>query len=167
MPRLVSASNLQLAEAGQRQVEAEALQFAEFEAEQFVVPAGVQRQLVVGNDVGPLLRLAQSGKLDHRHRRHAELPRRQQPAVAGNDAVVAVDQDRVRPAELADRGGDLRHLRIASASGRSWRTGSEPRQDGTPPRECDRPTGRDYASPQSPQVSAPRKKYRNHRDLAA
>ena len=48
---------------------------------------------------------------------HAELPRRQQPAVAGNDAVVAVDQDRVGPAELADRGGDLRHLRIAVRPG--------------------------------------------------
>ena len=112
VPRLVSASDLQLAEAGQRQVEAEALQLAELEAEQLVVPAGVQRQLVVGNDQRPLLRLAQAGKLDDRHRRHAELPRRQQPPVPGDDAVVAVDQDRVGPAELADRGGDLRHLRV-------------------------------------------------------
>ena len=38
--------------------------------------------------------------------------RRQEPAVARNDAVVAVDQDRVGPAELADRGSDLRDLSI-------------------------------------------------------
>lgn len=50
------------------------------------------------------------GKLDHRHFGHAELPRRQQPPMAGNDAVVAIDQHRVRPAELADRSCYLRHL---------------------------------------------------------
>ena len=33
--------NLILAEAGQRQIEAERIQFAEFEAKQFIVPAGV------------------------------------------------------------------------------------------------------------------------------
>jgi hypothetical protein len=31
----------------------------------------------------------------------------------GDDPVLAVDQDRVRKAELADAAGDLRDLRIA------------------------------------------------------
>ena len=35
----------------------------------------------------------------------------------GDDAVVAVDQDRVGEAELADRGGDLRHLLVAVRPG--------------------------------------------------
>ena len=37
--------------------------------------------------------------------------------MAGDDAVLAIDQDRVGPAELADRRGDLRHLRIAVRAG--------------------------------------------------
>ena len=49
--------DLVVAEAGQRQVEAEAFEIAELERQQFGIPAGVQRQLVVGDDVGALLRL--------------------------------------------------------------------------------------------------------------
>ena len=48
---------------------------------------------------------------------HAELPRRQQPAVARNDAILAVDQDRVRPAELADGSSDLGDLGIRVRAG--------------------------------------------------
>jgi hypothetical protein len=104
--------DLQLAEAGERQIEAEAAEITEFQSEQILVPAGVQRELVVGNDVCPLLRLAQTGKLDDRYGCHPELPCRQQPPVAGYDAVLAVDQDRVGEAELADRRGNLRDLRV-------------------------------------------------------
>ena len=68
--------------------------------QQRLVPAGVQRQLVVGQHVGALLRLAQTRELDHRHAVQPQLPGRQQPAMAGDDAVLAVDQDRVGPAEL-------------------------------------------------------------------
>ena len=78
--------------------------------EQGLVPAGVQGELVVGEHVGALLGLAQAGKLDHRHRVKPELPGREQPAMAGDDAVLAVDQDRVGPAERLDGGGDLRDL---------------------------------------------------------
>jgi hypothetical protein len=42
----------------------------------------------------------------------AELSRRQHPAVARDDAILAVGQDRNGPAELADAGHDLRHLSI-------------------------------------------------------
>jgi hypothetical protein len=38
--------------------------------------------------------------------------RRQDPAVAGDDAVLAVDQHRIGEAELAHRGGDLCRLEI-------------------------------------------------------
>ena len=56
-------------------------------------------------------------ELDHRHRREPELPRRQHPAVTGDDAVRAVDQHRIGPAELADRAGDQRHLRLGMGAG--------------------------------------------------
>ena len=108
--------DLELVEAGQRQVEAKLAKVAELEPEQLAVPAGVQRQLVVGDDLGSLLRFAQAGKLDHRHLAHPELAGRQHPAVAGDDAVLAIDQDRVGPAELADGGRDLRHLRVGMRS---------------------------------------------------
>ena len=49
-------------------------------------------------------------QLDHWHLRHTQLPRREQPSMSDDDAVLAVYQNRVGPAELADRGGDLRHL---------------------------------------------------------
>jgi hypothetical protein len=51
-------------------------------------------------------------KLDHRHALQPELPRRQHAAVAGDDAVRAVHEDWIRPAELADARRDLRHLGI-------------------------------------------------------
>ena len=57
---LVSAVELKIVEAGQRQVEAKRAQFREFHAEQFHVPAGIQRQLVVGDDQCPFLGLAEA-----------------------------------------------------------------------------------------------------------
>ena len=51
-------------------------------------------------------------KLDHGHCGHAKFASGKQPTMPGNDAVVAIDQDRVRPPELTDRRSDLRHLRI-------------------------------------------------------
>jgi hypothetical protein len=50
-------AKLQLAEPGQRQIEAAKLQFAELEAEEFAIPARVQRKLVVGEAVSLDLRL--------------------------------------------------------------------------------------------------------------
>ena len=54
-----------------------------------VVPASVERQLVVGQNVGAFLRLAQARQLDHRYRGHPELSRREQPPVARYDAILA------------------------------------------------------------------------------
>ena len=103
---------LALAEADQPEVEAELREIGQLEPQQRLVPAGVQRQLVVGQHIGALLRLAHVRELDHRHPLQPELACRQHPAVPGDDAARAVDQHRVRPAELADAGRDLRHLGI-------------------------------------------------------
>jgi len=48
-------------ETGERQVEPDVAQFAELDPEQVVVPAGRERQTVVGQDVGLLLRWAEVG----------------------------------------------------------------------------------------------------------
>ena len=79
---------LALAEADQPEVEAELGKVRQLEPQQRLVPAGVQRQLVVGQHIGALLRLAHVGELDHRHPLQAELPRRQHPAVPGDDAAL-------------------------------------------------------------------------------
>jgi len=63
--------------------------------------------------VSSLLGLAQMLEPDHRHVGEPQLPCREQPAVAGQDAALLVDQDRVGPAELDHRGCDLVHLLVA------------------------------------------------------
>ena len=117
--QLVAEQRIELErlEAERAEVGAELRQLAELQGEQLAVPAGLLGEPVVGQDVGPLLRLGEVAELDHRHRGEAELPRRQHPAVAGDDAVLAVDQHRVGEAVLADRAGDQRHLRLAVGAG--------------------------------------------------
>ena len=61
----------------------------QLEPQQRLVPARVQRQLVVGQHIRPLLRLAHVRELDHRHPLQPELPCRQHPAVPGDDAALA------------------------------------------------------------------------------
>ena len=113
---LHQARHLFIAEAGEGEIEAEILQRLELSLEEFEVPAGIERQLVVGDDVGLLLGLAQAGEFDHRHLRQAELPGCEQPAVSGDDAIVAVDEDRVGETEGANGGSNLRHLRVGVRS---------------------------------------------------
>ena len=78
--------------------------------QQLLVPAGIERQLVVGEHVGALLRRASCFEANAGHFCHAEQLRRLDPAVAGEDRVLAVDQDRVGEAELLDAVGDLPDL---------------------------------------------------------
>ena len=113
-PAVARQQPLQLAraEADQPEVEAELREIRQLEPQQRLVPAGVQRQLVVGQHVGALLRLAHVRELDHRHPLQTQLPCRQHPAMTGDDAVRAIDQHRVGPAELPDARRDLRHLGI-------------------------------------------------------
>jgi hypothetical protein len=68
--------------------------------------------LVVGDNQRPPLRLAQMIEHDHRHLVQAQLPRRLQARVAGDDHAVGADQDRICPAELHDRRRDLGHLLV-------------------------------------------------------
>ncbi len=104
-------------EAGKAEVEPEGAEIGHLRRQHRIVPARIEGEPVVGEDVGALLRLAHVPELDHRHHVQLELPCRQEPAVAGHHAIVAVDEDRVGPAELEDRGGDLRDLSVGVGPG--------------------------------------------------
>ena len=93
-------------EAGERQVEAGGVERLQLGRQQLVVPAGQLGQPVVGDAVGAHLLRRQVRQADHRHRIEPEMPRRQQPAVAGDDLVVVRHHHRRRPAVLDQRGGD-------------------------------------------------------------
>jgi hypothetical protein len=106
-----------VAKADQRQVEPEIGEVADFKPQQVLIPAAVQRQFVVGQYVSPPLGFAETSQFDHRNRGEAKLARRQKPTVARDEAVVTIDQDLIGPAELADRPGNLRHLRVRMGAG--------------------------------------------------
>ena len=99
-------------EPGQGQVVPYIGQFSQLQCQHLFVPAGIQCQPVIGDDQCPLLRDGQMSQLDHRHLIQPELARGGQTPVPGNDAVVAIDQDRVRPAVLDDAGRDLGNLAL-------------------------------------------------------
>ena len=85
---------LVIGKTGEPQIEVEGLQIGQLDPEQFGIPAGVERQLVVGDDIGPLLRLALAPGDHGRDLRQAELSRGKQPAMPGDQAAVLVDQHR-------------------------------------------------------------------------
>ena len=98
-------------ETGQQQVVAGLGQLCQFEGQQFLVPARIQRQAVVGDHIGTLLCGAQVAQFNDRDFGQFQLPGSGQPSMPGDDAVVAVHQDRIRPAKLHDAGRDLGDLR--------------------------------------------------------
>lgn len=75
-------------DADLRKVHAQIGQISEFQRQQFPIPPGLLRELVVREDIGPLLRVSRMGELDHRHRLQPQLGRRQHPAMPGDDAVL-------------------------------------------------------------------------------
>ena len=93
---LDQAVDLRDREAGHADVEAEIVgeERLQLFGEQVLVPAGVQRQLVVGEHVGPLLGRGHGLDADAGHRRHAEELRRLDPAMAGEDGVLGVSSGR-------------------------------------------------------------------------
>ena len=85
----------------------------EFQLEHLEVPAGIQRDAVVGEHQLAPLHLGEPAQRDDRHLRQAEQARRGQAAVTGDDVAVLADQDRIGESERADAAGDLGDLRVA------------------------------------------------------
>src|ERR1700730_1948311 len=82
------------------------LQLAEFEPQQLRVPPGTgDRQLIVGQHIRPLLRLAPPRSDHHRDLGDAELPGGEYPRVARNQPAVLAHQRRARPTPLPDARG--------------------------------------------------------------
>jgi hypothetical protein len=88
------------------------------------VPARLLGELVVGQDVGPALGLSEMGQLDDRDRLQAKHFGSLEPAMPGNDGALAIHQDRVGEAELADAVGDLADL-LRAVGARVARIGPE------------------------------------------
>ena len=74
------------------------------------VPAGIQGELVVGEDIGAFLRLREVIENDHRHLGQANASGGEQASVSGQDSGSGVDQNRVGEAKFANTAGDLLDL---------------------------------------------------------
>jgi hypothetical protein len=98
------------AEAGKLDIEVEVDQSLKLDREQLLVPASVQRKLIVRDDVGPSLRFREVREPQHRHSLHTEQPCYRYPPMAGDDLIIVPDQHRVGKAEPRDRVRDLPNL---------------------------------------------------------
>ncbi|GJD81227.1 hypothetical protein NBEOAGPD_4473 [Methylobacterium gregans] len=115
---LAELLQLRLAEAEAGEVEVEVagvdrgLQRLQLLGQHLLVPAGVQRDPVVGQHQRGALLLGQAGDPDARDAVEAEPARRGHAPVAGDDDAVVVREDRVGEAEALDRGRELRDLLV-------------------------------------------------------
>ena len=99
-------------EADQPEIEVRELELTQFEPQQLLVPAGVFGDAVIRNRERPPLGVGEVRKSYHRHLRELEILRGEQPAMAGDDGAVTVDQHRVHEAEFGDACRNLRDLRL-------------------------------------------------------
>ena len=99
------------------QVEIKAFEILQFHYEQSFIPPGIQCEFVVGNDVGPFLSFGKVGKPNTRGFGDAKPIARQDAAVAGYNSTVAVNQNRIGPAEFAHAGDYLIDLFFRMSAG--------------------------------------------------
>ena len=108
-------------EARQRQVKTFLLQqrskLCELCCQDGAIPAGVLRQLVVGNREQALLRIPQADCLDRRHHLEAQQLGGGEPAVAGKDYIVLIDHDRLEVASALDALRNPLHLALRPPAG--------------------------------------------------
>ena len=96
--------------AGQLDIETEVDQRLQLDGQDFPVPPCLLSELVVGEDVSPLIGLAEMRQPYGRHLPHAEQLGGGHPAVARNDLSLVVNENRVAEAELQDAVRDLPDL---------------------------------------------------------
>lgn len=99
-------------------------ELGELQCQSFPIPAGLLRELVVGQREGSLSCLRQAMHLDHRDLDDAKQLCRREPAVTGQDRPVLVRDDWRRKPEGLDAGGNLSDL-LFGVSARIARIGSE------------------------------------------
>lgn len=108
-------------EAAQRNIETAlfslAQQGGQLLRQKIAVPACVERQLVVGEDIGALLRCRHVIEADARHLGLAKQLGRFDPAMAGKDRSGLIDQHRIGKAEFGNAVGDLPDLLLRMGPG--------------------------------------------------
>jgi hypothetical protein len=104
-------------EARDLQVEFEVDQGLQFNGEKLTVPAGVEGELVVRQDICPALSRIEMRQAKRGDAFHAEELGGFDPPMSGNNLVVVADEDRIGEPELADAVGDLSDLTPGMCSG--------------------------------------------------
>jgi len=104
-------------EPGQFDLDVEIDQILELNRQKLLVPPGFLGELVIGQDVGALIRLAQMREPVGRHRGDAEELGGFHTAVTGDDLLVIIDQDRIAEAELRNAVRDLADLLLRMRPG--------------------------------------------------
>ena len=79
-------------------------------AEHLLVPACIERELVIGDGQGAALDLRQVPQHNHRNFAQAQRPGRPEAPFTSNDLAVRPNENWIYEAEFPDGGGDLRHL---------------------------------------------------------
>ena len=111
------AIKLALREAKQLQVDAVFLEAGQLGRQRRVVPAGIDRDLVVGDAEGAGLSVGQVIQPDDRNVGEAQLPRGKQAAMPGDEHTAFIDQARNVETELGDRASDLCDLIVRMGPG--------------------------------------------------
>lgn len=83
----------------------------------FEVPAGVERDTVVGQHQLPLLDIRKTVERNDGNFRQCQLAGSRQPAVTRDDGALLADQNRICEPERPDAAGDLSDLRVAMRTG--------------------------------------------------
>jgi hypothetical protein len=110
-------AEFKLAKPGQSKVKPAELQFAELQAEELAVPTRVQGELVVGDDIGALLRIRPATRNHYRDLGIAKLPGSKDRCVASYNSARLVSEHRVRPSPLLHARRNLRYLSLGVRPG--------------------------------------------------
>ena len=94
------------------EVQVQGSQTLQLDLEDLPVPASQLGQPIIGDHIGPALGIGHMVQPNRGDGRATEALGSLDAAVAGNNDVVGVDQDRIVEAEVADRGRDLADLLV-------------------------------------------------------
>ena len=108
---------LVLPKAQKFEVEAVILQSRQLRRQQGVVPVAIQRDTIIGQPVGPSLRVREVAEPNDRHLLETEPLGREQTAMAGDENTAVIDQARHVESELRNRARDLRDLLVGMRAG--------------------------------------------------
>src|SRR5690606_5472911 len=102
--------DLSQTEPGEFDVELKIDQRLQLDGEDLLVPAGIQRELVVRENIGPPLCFGEMRQGQRGHALHAEKLGRLDSSVACDDLAITRDEHGIGEAEALDRGCDLLEL---------------------------------------------------------